>query len=143
MVVQDMPRTRESLADDLGALGLEAGQTVLVHSSLRSLGWVCGGASAVVLAVLDVLGPGGTLVVPTHTSENSDPEQWSRPPVPESWWPIIRDHMPGFDPGVTPSWHMGAIAEQVRTWPTAQRSAHPQTSFAAVGARADVVVEGH
>lgn len=143
MVVQEWPQTRESLADDLRTLGLEAGQTVLVHSSLRSLGWVCGGAPAVVLALLDVLGPGGTLVVPTQTNDNSDPGQWSRPPVPEPWWPVIRNHMPGFDTAITPSKDMGAIAEQIRTWPAARRSAHPQTSFAAIGARADVVVKEH
>lgn len=140
---QGLPQTRESLSGDLRALGVEAGQTVLLHSSLRSLGWVCGGAPAVVLALLDVLGPHGTLVVPTQTSDNSDPRGWGNPPVPEHWWPIIREHLPGFDPAVTPSRFMGAIAEQVRTWPGAVRSAHPQTSFAALGARAAEVVERH
>lgn len=140
---QDWPHTRESLARDLAELGLAPRQTVLLHSSLRRLGWVCGGASAVVSALLDVLGTGGTLVVPTQTNDNSEPSRWSYPPVPESWWQIIRDQMPGFDPAITPSKDMGAIAEQTRTWPGAVRSAHPQTSFAAVGARASDVVATH
>jgi aminoglycoside 3-N-acetyltransferase len=38
---------------------------------------------------------------------------------------------------------MGAVPEQVRTWPGARRSAHPQTSFAALGPRADEVVAVH
>ena len=73
------PRTRDSLAGDLRALGIGAGDVLLVHSSLRSLGWVSGGALAVVQALLDVLGPAGTLVVPSQTTGNRDPSTW-RPP---------------------------------------------------------------
>jgi aminoglycoside 3-N-acetyltransferase len=137
------PRTRASLAQDLRALRLEPGMIVILHSSLRSLGWVCGGPVAVVQALLDVLTPAGTLVVPTQTAVNSDPAQWSRPPVPESWWPIIRANMPAYDPRLTPSEHMGAIAEQVRTWPGSVRSDHPAVSFAAVGQDAAWLMADH
>jgi aminoglycoside 3-N-acetyltransferase len=140
---RDTPRTRTSLAADLRALGVRSGSVLLVHASMKSLGWVCGGTVAVVQALLDVLGDDGTLVVPTHTPENSDPAAWRHPPVPESWWQIIRDETPGFDPAVTPSRWMGVIAEAVRTWPGARRSDHPHTSFAAVGPAAEQVVSGH
>ncbi|HEY7595036.1 MAG TPA: AAC(3) family N-acetyltransferase [Actinophytocola sp.] len=139
----DGPRTRATLATDLAALGLRASDVVLVHSSLSKLGWVCGGAVAVVQALLDVLGPLGTLVVPTQTMDNSDPRHWSNPPVPESWWPVIREAMPGFDPRVTPSTGIGAIGEMVRRWPGAVRSNHPHASFAAVGARAPELMAEH
>ncbi|WP_117215482.1 aminoglycoside N(3)-acetyltransferase [Allorhizocola rhizosphaerae] len=137
------PWTRGSLAAELAALGVRPGSVLLVHSSLKSLGWVCGGPVAVVQALLDALGPDGTLVVPTHTPDNSDPAAWQHPPVPESWWPVIREHMPAFDPAVTPSRWMGLISETVRTWPGARRSAHPQVSFAALGPAAEEVVAGH
>ena len=137
------PRTRASLATDLRGLGLQAGSTALVHASLSSLGWVAGREVAVVQALLDVLGPGGTLVVPTQTGANSDPADWGRPPVPEAWWPVIRAESPAYEAGMTPSRGMGAVAELVRTWPGARRSAHPQTSFAAVGARAAEVTAVH
>src|SRR5215467_1319735 len=129
MTFQAEPRTRASLAADLRALGLRPGSVVIVHSSLSSLGWVCGGPVAVVEALLDVLGPNGTLVVPTHSGDNSDPAEWRRPPVPETWWPIIREHMPAYDPARTPSTGVGIIPETVRTWPGALRSNHPRTSF--------------
>lgn len=136
--------TTSSLAADLRTLGVRAGDVVLMHSSLRSLGFVAGGPRAVVEALLEVLTPDGTLVVPTHTSDNSDPANWENPPVPSSWWPIIRAETPGFDPARTPAARgMGRLAELVRTWPGARRSNHPQVSFAAVGARAEEVVAQH
>ncbi|MEU4877221.1 AAC(3) family N-acetyltransferase [Streptomyces sp. NPDC021608] len=135
--------TRASLATELRALGVAPGEILLVHSSLRSLGWVCGGPVAVVRALLDALGPDGTLVVPTQTGDLSDPALWRAPPVPEAWWETIRATMPAYDPLLTPSRGVGVIPETVRTWPGALRSAHPQTSFAALGARAAEVVAGH
>jgi aminoglycoside 3-N-acetyltransferase len=134
--------TTATLADDLRRLGVRPGETLLVHSSLRSLGWVAGAAPAVVRAVLHVLGPAGTVVVPAQTADNRDPSTWDDPP-PESWWAEIRSQLTGFDPAVTPSRRMGAIAECVRTWPGAIRSAHPQTSFAAVGPAATGLLRPH
>jgi aminoglycoside 3-N-acetyltransferase len=141
--VNDLPPTRTSLATDLTELGLRDGDTVIVHSSLKAIGWVPGNQVAVVQALLDVLGPAGTLVVPTQTMANSDPKHWERPPVPETWWPAIREHMPAFDPAVSPSRGIGALAEAVRTWPGAVRSNHPQASFAALGARAAELMATH
>lgn len=135
--------TRRSLAGDLTVLGLEPGQIVLVHASLHRLGWVCGGAVTVVDALLDVIGPAGTIAVPTHTADNRDPSGWSDHPVPAQWWSTIREELPGFDPRITPSHGMGALAEQVRTWPGARRSDHPQTSFAALGPMAEAITSGH
>ncbi|WP_232343826.1 aminoglycoside N(3)-acetyltransferase [Actinoplanes awajinensis] len=137
------PRTRASLAGDLRALGLGAGETVLLHSSLSSLGWVCGGAVAVVQAFLDVLGPAGTLVVPAFATENRDPARWAGPEIPVAWLPLIRDSLPPYDPALTSCRSLGAIAETVRCWPGAHRSPHPQTSFAAIGARAAELTSRH
>ncbi len=135
--------TRDSLTARLGALGVRQGEILLAHSSLSSLGWVNGGAATVVRALLDVLGPDGTLVVPTQTGDLSDPALWQAPPVPREWWETIRATMPAYDPLTTPSRGVGVIPETVRTWPGALRSAHPQTSFAAVGRRAAEIVAGH
>jgi aminoglycoside 3-N-acetyltransferase len=137
------PRTRKELANDLRALGVQPGMTLLVHSSLSSIGWVCGGAVAVVQALFDALGPSGTLVMPTHTSANSEPSNWRNPPVPSSWWETIRNTMPAFDPLVTPSTAMGCIAEVFRTWPETLRSGHPQVSFAAHGPSAGFITANH
>ena len=142
-VNQALPHTVTSLTRDLRALGVAPGDVLLVHSSMKSLGFVAGGAHAVVEALRSAVGPEGTLVVPTHTTDNTEPSGWQNPPVPESWWPVIRSEMPGFDPLRTPGRWMGVIAEVVRAWPGAVRSGHPQVSCAAIGARAREVVSGH
>ncbi|MFK0278999.1 aminoglycoside N(3)-acetyltransferase [Streptomyces sp. NPDC090499] len=135
--------TRDTLAQQLRLLGVKSGETLLAHTSLSSLGWVNGGAVAVVQALLDALGQDGTLVVPTQTGDLSDPVVWRNPPVPEEWWETIRATMPPYDPRTTPARGVGVIPETVRTWPGALRSAHPQTSFAAVGPRAAEILDGH
>jgi aminoglycoside 3-N-acetyltransferase len=135
--------TRQSLQADFQRLGIEAGSTILLHSSLSSLGFVVGGAETVVWALLDVIGSKGTLVVPTHSGDNSDPSQWRNPPVPEEWWSRIRGETPAYDPIITRPFTMGIIADTVRTWPGALRSGHPQTSFAAVGPNAEQVTACH
>ncbi|WP_328477249.1 AAC(3) family N-acetyltransferase [Actinoplanes sp. NBC_00393] len=136
-------RTRESLTREFTSFGVRSDDILLVHSSLRAIGWVCGGATAVVQALLDAVGPGGTIVVPAQTPDNRDPARWSHWAVPPDWWATIRDHLPAFEPELTPSSGMGAIAERVRTWPHSVRSGHPLTSFAAVGPAAGVLMARH
>ena len=58
----ETPVTVESLQADFEVLGIEKGMTLLVHSSLSAMGWVCGGPVAVIIALQEVLGETGTLV---------------------------------------------------------------------------------
>lgn len=139
----EKPATVASLVADLRALGIEEGMLLLVHSSLSSLGWVCGGAVAVVLALQEVLGARGTLVMPAHTGELSDPRAWENPPVPYAWWETIREAMPAYDAQMTPTSLMGAIVEAFRGQDGTERSGHPQLSFCARGPLAKEVLAGH
>lgn len=138
-----MPATVTSLVADLRALGVEEGATLMVHGSLSKLGFVAGGAHAVVMALLDAVGDAGTLVMPTHSTDLTDPAAWRNPPVPRTWWDPIRDGMPAYDPAVTPTRSMGAIVECFRHIPGVVRSGHPTVSAAAVGPNAEVITADH
>jgi aminoglycoside 3-N-acetyltransferase len=139
----DVPITKDSLKKDFKELGMREGLTVIVHSSLQSMGWVCGGAVAVIQAIEEILTEEGTVVMPAHSSDYSEPSNWSNPPVPESWWEIIRDNMPAFDPSLTPTRGMGIIVETFRKQNNVVRSEHPQFSFAAWGKNAEYVTDNH
>ncbi|MBI1279981.1 MAG: aminoglycoside N(3)-acetyltransferase [Anaerolineaceae bacterium] len=139
----ELPLTVDQMVEQLRACGLEAGQTVLVHSSMSKLGWVAGGAQAVIQALVRALGENGTLMMPTHTTQNTDPANWSNPPVPKAWVPIIQANTPAFDASVTPTRGMGVIPELFRTWPEVIRSEHPIGSFAARGPNAVSLTRDH
>ncbi len=137
------PLTISTLMTQLTELGVTAGMTLMVHSSLSSLGYVVGGAPAVILALESVLGPKGTLAMPTHSGDLTDPADWSNPPVPETWHDLIRATMPAFRPDLTPTRGMGVIPETFRKQEGTLRSYHPFVSWAARGLHAALITSDH
>ena len=120
----------------LRRLGVRPDGVLLVHASLGGTGLR---AEDVRDLLLHLLGPKGTLVVPTFTPENSDSSRaylanTGRMPSFLAWF--RRRWMPHFDPDLTPAPTMGALAECVRTSRGRVRSLHPHTSFAGLGYRA-------
>jgi aminoglycoside N3'-acetyltransferase len=115
---------RRALVDGLHRIGLRQGQVALVHSGLRPFGNVEGGAETVVDALLEVLGPKGTLVVPTFTFKHEAATAAAETPL--------------IDPASDPS-EMGAISEATRRRPDARRTTAYRHSFAAIGRRADLL----
>lgn len=143
--LQDQALDRESLARALRSLGVIPGRTLLVHASLRQIGWVSGGADDVVAALRQVLGRDATLVVPTSTADNSDTTRVYQARTAGMTADEIKRYRDGMQPFTLerPSVGMGRIAECVRTAPGAVRSEHPQTSFAALGPQAEMLMTGH
>jgi len=137
--------TRRDLVFDLRKLGVEPGQTLLVHASIRSIGLVDGGAAAVVGALREAVGRTGNVVVPTGTAENSVTSRAHKALIAQMTDDEVRAFrrsMPGFDKDATPS-TTGALGEALRTVAGAERSAHPQSSFAAIGPQAGYLMADH
>jgi len=135
----------QELAAGLRRLELPAGKTVLVHSSLRAIKPEHDRAGTLYRALREVLGPVGTVVVPTFTPSNSLSSTAYRVAtrlMPPSKVSDYHRNMPPFDPATTAS-GLGAFSEFVRTTENAVRSRHPQTSFAAVGPDAHHLMKGH
>ncbi len=139
-------RDVDRLAADLAALGIRAGQDLLVHCSMRRIGPVAGGPAALLAALRRVTGPDATVVVPAQTVGNSTTSPAFRAAtdgLDEAGRAAYEARLPGFDPVNTPSEGMGILAEHVRQQPGAARSGHPITSFAALGGRAVEFTELH
>lgn len=137
------PNTINSLVRDFKELGLKAGDLVIAHFSMSKIGWISGGAEAVILALKEVITEEGTIVMPAQSAGNSDPQDWENPAVPKEWFDVIRESMPAYDPKTTQTRGIGVIPELFRTFPNVLRSNHPHASFSALGKLSDYIIDNH
>ncbi|HEX5415397.1 MAG TPA: AAC(3) family N-acetyltransferase [Chloroflexota bacterium] len=133
-----------TVRNSIQKLGL-SGRCLEVHASLRSFGWVDGGASTIVDALL---AEGCTVLVPTFS--------WGFGVPPPPGWRLPRnawdyDACPGPTDGIGKSFapdsnaidaDMGAIPAAVLAMPARVRGYHPENSFTAVGPLARDLVAG-
>ena len=134
---------KQDILDALLSVGVSKGQTIMVHTSLSSLGFVCGGAQMVIEALIEAVGNEGTIMMPTQSWKNLDPTTGVHWEEPEDWWQLIRDNWPAYNKEITPTNTMGAVAEMFRKWPGALRSDHPARSVAAWGKYAEYLTAAH
>jgi aminoglycoside 3-N-acetyltransferase len=109
--------TCQQVIDCLHSLGIRQGDGLLVHSAIQFLGRPAGGVGMYLEAITAVIGPQGTLAVPTFNFAFARGEP--------------------YDPHNTPSAGMGAFSEYVRQQPGARRTAHPMQSLAVIGRYVD------
>jgi aminoglycoside 3-N-acetyltransferase len=109
--------TFASLVEDLARLGIRTDDRLLVHSSMKAIGPVDGGADTVLDALQRAVAR-GLLLLPTHTWQ-----EWNN-----------RDAI--FDPRTEPSC-VGILGELFRKRPDVIRSLHPTHSIAGIGAEAE------
>jgi len=113
--------TQDQVISCLKSLGIGEGDGLLVHSAVQFLGRPIPGIGMYLDAIQSVIGPRGTLVVPTFNFAFTRGEP--------------------YDPLQTPSEGMGAFSEYVRQRPEARRTLHPMQSIAIVGFHASDLAE--
>ncbi len=112
--------SRDEVAGQLGALGVQKGGVLLVHTSFRAVRPIEGGPTGLIEALRAALGPEGTLVMPSWTGSDEEP----------------------FDPATTPaSPDLGVVADTFWRLPGVVRSPH-LFAFAAAGPQAERVTSG-
>lgn len=114
--------TKGTITEGIAALGIKPNDTLLVHSSMKSLGEVQGGADTVLDAFIEYMQP-GLLILPTHT------------------WKQMNSEYPIFDPLTEPSC-VGLMTNLFMKRPNVIRSWHPTHSVAALGNDAESYVAG-
>lgn len=121
---------RAALVADLGRLGIARGDTVFVHSSLKSLGYVEGGAANVIQALQETVGPEGTLVLPAYYMPGGTVRATCE----------LKGHV--FDVRRHGT-HTGRLPEAFLAGQDIHRSVHPTHSVAAWGRHAAYLTEAH
>ncbi len=136
--------TRDMVSAALAGLGIDRGDVILAHASVRSFGFIVGGVQTLYLSLRDVLGPDGTLVMPSFTPQLCHPSTWRAADLSGSDLDEAARRMPPFDVLRTPAARsMGALSELLRAVPGSVRSVHPHVSFVAEGPHAASILRSH
>ena len=127
--------TRADLARDLSSLGLTEGDVVMVHASVRAVGEIAGGPDEIHLAIRDVIGSDGTLMMYASCPRYVD--EIGRGNLTAAEEAEILEKLPAFDPLTARSAREnGALVEMLRTYPGSRVNPHP-ARFVAWGASVD------
>jgi len=124
--------SKEELLKQLEHLGVKNNMILEVHASLKSVGYVIGGASSFVDALRETLSE-GTLVMASQNIGNSEPLGWHEPPIEMRFADKVRDNMPGYDIYHSDIHTMGALALNLRSRKSTYHSYHPNCAFMASG----------
>lgn len=131
---------RRELVGQLRGMGVRAGDLVMVHTSLRAIGAIAGGPQALLDALLEAVGPQGTLAAYVswqHSSYDATLEGRALTPEQRAAWPV-------FDPVAAPPYDgFGQFNRFICGHPKVRRSAHPDASIAAIGRLAAELTTDH
>jgi aminoglycoside 3-N-acetyltransferase len=135
--------TIEDIKLELKRIGIQSGDVLEVHASMKSIGFVLGGANALLDALLETIGFEGTLIMSAQSSDNSEPSYFQNPPVDVSLYKTIREHTPTFKGKFDDLTGMGLLAIALQKRPSVYFSNHPQVSIMAHGKHAKWITQSH
>lgn len=131
---------RRDLVAQLRAIGVHPGDLLMVHTSLRAIGAIAGGPQTLLDALLEALGPQGTLAAYVSWQQSSYEATLDG----RALTPAQRNAWPVFDPaGAAPYDGFGQFNRFICSHPQVRRSAHPDASIAAIGRRAAELTADH
>ena len=124
---------KKDLVDFFQELGVRQGMILEVHGSLSELGHICGGAETVIDALFEVLGYGGTIIMPLHCKENAEPSYFKNPSIAFKDLNKYRSSMPVYNTKTSDAFAMSKLSDNLRRRDKAVISSHPNMAFVAMG----------
>lgn len=122
------PITKDRLVADLRNLGVRPGDLLNIKVSLKSVGYVGGGPKTLIDALMDVIGPEGTIVSDSFVRVYPLPlSKEDAKKISDRWTPT----------------YAGAVASAMIKYPNAFRGLHPAQKFVAIGAMAEELTQNH
>ena len=136
--------SKENLLELFTNLGIEKGDDVMIHSSMKTLGNLINGPFDVIDALIETIDiKEGTILMPAHSGQLSDPSEWNNPPLPAEQVDIAKNAMEPFNKRTTPVRGRGIVAETFLSYPQIRRSHHPLNSVSALGIRSKFYTTDH
>jgi aminoglycoside 3-N-acetyltransferase len=131
--------TKADLKRGFCEVGVRGGHIVGVHSSLSRFGYVEGGADTVIDALLESVGPSGSVVMPSYS--NNVERDVPKTPEEEALGVTWKSRILPYNPRTDSTW-TGKITDTFWRRPEALRGSHPTHSLAVIGPHAAALIEG-
>lgn len=134
---------QDDLVEQLLALGIKQGDVLEVHASLKSIGYILGGAPTLLDALLTILGLEGTLVMSAQSWGNSEPAYFENPPIELDQYSRLRETHPAYKGKMEELRYMGELTKALQQRPNSYVSNHPHYAFIAIGKHAKWITQSH
>lgn len=134
--------TRESLISQLRKIGLNSGDLIMLHASMRAIGHVIGGPDQVHQAIMETISNNGTLMM--YIACEKEYEAIGRGKLSSEEENFLLEHCPPFDPNTARARRdHGILAEFFRSWPGVKCSNHVGARVATLGKKCDFINANH
>ncbi len=136
-------RSKTDLIEIFSKVGVDQGMNLMVHSSMKSLGYIVNGALDVIDSLTELVGEKGTILMPSHSGQLTDPADWKIGDFSFADKDIISKNMAPFNPRLTQIRNRGEIPRVFLMYPNVFRSQHPINSVSARGKMAKYFTSLH
>lgn len=133
----EKPFSKTDIIKGLVKLGVKKNSCLEVHTSLSSFGYLVNKEYDICDALVELVTE-GVVIIPAHTSEQSDPRLWVNPPVPKEWFKIIDESRRAFDKNIFIPERIGITPQAFLNYPGVKRTSHPQVSLSVLNNTSDL-----